>query len=119
MSRRTKVYTGEKTAIANTYAKASNQMDLGEGVECHRVEVRAKSDQASGAWGYLVPSKTELADADANTALGAVAQRVRFFAGPSGGDAAVLDVTFDASFRFLYFLSAAGTINASVIAEKA
>ena len=118
MSRRAKVFTGELAAVATVYVPGTNRIDLGDAEERHRLRVLARSSEAGGKFGYLVVSQKVLSDADAITALGAAASRVRFFAGELAGPAGFLDVSFDSGFRYVYFLAENGTIDLSVIAEQ-
>jgi len=120
MSRKGKTFTGEQAAVASTYAKATNQIDLGSDADAHSLKVFAKTATAEGVWGYVVVSPTELSDVDAADALAVVAQRVRFYiADESVVGCIPFQHVFDGAFRFVYFLTSTGTADLSVIAEQA
>lgn len=119
MSRRAPHFTGEKTAVANSYVEATNMIDLGASADPHRVKVTCHTAVATGADLFMVASPTALTGAQIAAQLADAAQRIRIRVNDVAiGGYTQFEHTYNYGVRFLYFLTSSSTANVSVVADE-
>lgn len=117
MARNTATIGNHLAAIKQTYAHATNRIDLGSGAKAHIVRVLA-TGAAQRLW--LIPSANVMSEAEVTAAMALPARRTAFFVGDvTVGIPQWQEAIFDSPMRYLHFAAETSDVKADVQSENA